>query len=152
MSMNIEYRPMTPDDYQPVIELWRATPGVDVTAADSKTGITAFLERNPDLSLVAIHEDKLVAALLCGHDGRRGFMHHLVVVPAYRRMGIARELVDRAMLELDRMGLEKCHLFIRRDNLAGLAFWKATGWTERVTLTMASRMMDAYAVSTAQKD
>ncbi|TLN13669.1 N-acetyltransferase, partial [bacterium] len=77
--MAIEYRPMTIDDYDEIIELWKTTEGVGLSDADSRRGINLFLQRNPNLSVVARDEDKLVGAVLCGHDGRRGYLHHLAV-------------------------------------------------------------------------
>jgi ribosomal protein S18 acetylase RimI-like enzyme len=138
----ISYREMQPSDFQAVFDMWAATPGVDLTRADNKIDFARFLERNPGSSFVAFHAEELVGAILCGHDARRGFLHHLTVHPDYRRQGIGTELVERCMTVLKAENIEKCHLFIRRDNKSGLEFWKQTGWLERTTLTMASRMID----------
>lgn len=80
----------------------------------------------------------IVGAILSGHDGRRGFVHHLVVLPEVRRQGIGQQLVSVCLEKLEMAGIEKCHLFIRRDNQSGLRFWENIGWKERMELTMAS--------------
>ena len=133
---------MTLRDYPAVYQLWSETPGVDLTRADEFVDIERFLKRNPESSAVAFDGERLIGAVLCGHDGRRGFLHHLAVDPEYRRMGIGRNLVDICLASLQSQGIEKCHLFIRKDNVSGLEFWKASGWAERITLTMASRTLD----------
>lgn len=134
----IQYRPMHPEDFDALYELWEITPGVDTTRADTPEGLEFFLERNPGLSFVAISGGQLVGGIMCGHDGRRGFIHHLVVYTPFRRQGIARKLVQHSLDQLAVLGLEKCHLFIRRDNALGLKFWEGVGWKERLELTMAS--------------
>ncbi len=138
----LQFRKMEPGDYPAVYQLWAETPGVDLTRSDEFPVLKNFLKRNPGLSQVVYDGERLVGAVLCGHDGRRGFLHHLAVDPEYRRMGIGSELVEGSLEVLRELGIEKCHLFIRRDNINGLNFWKAAGWQERVTLIMASRNLD----------
>ncbi len=140
--MDIQYRQMQANDYHAVHDLWAATPGIDLTRADSERDYSRFLDRNPGFSYVAFVKDELIGAVLCGHDGRRGFLHHLSVSTEFHRQGIASQLVELCMDSLKARGIEKCHLFIRRDNTSGLDFWTSTGWLERTTLTMASRTLD----------
>lgn len=134
----IRSRPMLPEDFQALHELWTTTPGVDVTRADTQEGLERFLNRNQGLSFVAESGGQIVGAIMCGHDGRRGFIHHLVVYTPFQRQGIASMLVNRSLATLELIDIEKCHLFIRRDNKTGLKFWKKAGWQERLELTMAS--------------
>jgi len=135
---SVQYRSMLPEDFGALLELWSNTPGVDVTRSDTFEGLSFFLERNPGLSFVAESGGQIIAAIMCGHDGRRGFIHHLVVYTPFRRQGIAQNLVTSSLNALELIGLEKCHLFIRRDNTTGLQFWKKIGWEERLELAMAS--------------
>lgn len=134
----IHYREMLSQDFDSLFELWTQTPGVDVTRADTPEGLGFFLDRNPGLSFVAESGGQIVGAIMCGHDGRRGFIHHLVVFTPFRRQGVARKLVVMSLAQLEQIGLEKAHLFIRRDNVSGLDFWKSVDWKERIDLTMAS--------------
>ena len=60
------------DHYEAVTALWQATPGVGLSNTDSREGLALFLERNPGLSFIALIDERLVGAVLCGHDGRRG--------------------------------------------------------------------------------
>jgi ribosomal protein S18 acetylase RimI-like enzyme len=132
---------MAPHDYDEVLALWRACPGVGLSASDTREVVTRFIGANPELSFVAREEGRLVGAVLCGHDGRRGYITHLAVAPDARRQGLARELVERCLGALGREGIGKCHLFVFTDNADARSFWKATGWTERTELRVFSRFI-----------
>ena len=136
---NFIFSDMTLDHYEEVISLWGDSPGIGLSAADSWENIELYLRRNPGFSLVAKRGEDLAGAVLCGHDGRRGYLHHLAVRESCRRMGLGRELVRRCLEKLREAGIEKCHLFLVADNSDGLAFWQVNGWQVRNDLTMLSR-------------
>jgi ribosomal protein S18 acetylase RimI-like enzyme len=116
---------------------------VGLSEADSQTGFERFLGRNPGLSFVALDSDQLIGGALCGHDGRRGYIHHLAVSPSHRRRGIARVLARRCLGALAAEGIQKCHVFVFADNRAGRFFWEASGWPARVELVMFSSETEA---------
>lgn len=130
---------MTIADYGEVLALWQATENVGLSDADSRDGLDAYLKRNAGLSLVARHEGRLIGAVLCGHDGRRGYLHHLAVVPGFRKQGIGRALVDRCLARLAALGIQKCHVWVYEANRAGLEFWEQIGWAARTELQVVSR-------------
>ncbi len=140
--MGIELYEMNIDDYDAIYQLWESSDNIGLSKADSLFGIEKFLERNPGMSFVAWDGDTIAGTALCGHDGRRGYIHHLMVHPDYRRQGLGRSLVGRCMYALTRVGIQKCHLFIFEDNEDGTAFWESLGWTQRVELTMMSQYLD----------
>jgi ribosomal protein S18 acetylase RimI-like enzyme len=129
--MNITISPFTLDTYDEAVDLWLQTEGVGLSSADSKENIQSYLDRNPGMSFVAAHNDTLVGVVLCGHDGRRGYIHHLAVHPNYRREGIGSELVDNCLEVLEGIGIKKCHLFIFFENVDGIQFWESNGWMPR---------------------
>jgi N-acetylglutamate synthase len=137
--MNVSLRLMKIADYDEMFELWINCVGIGLSRADSFEGVQRFLERNPGLSYVATDQDKIVATILAGHDGRRGYLHHVAVDEKYRRRGIGEALVEKALKELHDLGIQKCHLFVVERNEAALRFWKLTGWVEREELVMFSR-------------
>mgnify|MGYP001819969690 FL=1 len=139
--MSIAIRDMDIEDYEAVYRMWESVEGIGLSDADSKEGIKRFLERNPGLSFVATDGTQIVGAALCGHDGRRGYIHHLAVVNAYRKQGIGKSLVGRCMYALMRIGIAKCHLFVFGDNQEAIKFWNKVGWTERVELMMMSQLL-----------
>lgn len=140
--MSIQNREMTIDDYERIYTLWQDCEGIGLSDADSKEGIKRFLTRNPSLSFIALDGDQIVGAALCGHDGRRGYIHHLAVAIPYRKQGIGKSLVGRCMYALMRIGIAKCHLFVFDDNQEAIKFWSNVGWTERVELMMMSQHLE----------
>jgi putative acetyltransferase len=130
---------MVVQDYDEVLALWQTSEGVGLSDADSEESIGLYLARNPDISFVARDGEHLVGAVLCGHDGRRGYIHHLAVSESHRRQGLGRALVERCLSALRRAGIGKCHIFVFAANQDTIAFWKGIGWTQRVELVMMSQ-------------
>ncbi|MFL7962650.1 GNAT family N-acetyltransferase [Pseudomonas kielensis] len=124
-------RVMTMDDYDAVIDLMRRTPGVSFRDADSRESTAKYLERNPGMSFVAEVGAVLCGCVMCGHDGRRGYLQHLVVLPQYRRQGIANALVEHCLSSLEEHGILKCHLDVFKTNLTAANYWHSQGWKLR---------------------
>lgn len=139
------YRPFLQSDYQACYSLWSATEGIGLSDADSRSNIEGFLQHNPGLSFVAVDPGSgaLAGAVLCGCDGRRGYLHHLAVSPAYRRRGVGRELVRLCLAALSALGVQKCHIFVIADNSGGRRFWEGVGWVQRTSLLIMSRDIPA---------
>ena len=136
--MDAQIHEMTIQDYDEVRVLWEESEGLKLSEVDSKDAIARFLDQNTGLSFVARDNDQLVGAVLCGHDGRRGYIDQLVVRKSHRRQGIGRALVTRCVYNLMRMGIRKWHLFVLEDNQNAIAFWKELGWAQRVELVTMS--------------
>ncbi|WP_242833836.1 GNAT family N-acetyltransferase [Desulfosporosinus sp. OT] len=126
-------------DYDLVIDLWKSTEGIGLSEADSKENIRFFLERNHGFSLVALKGNKLVGAVLAGHDGRRGYLHHLAVRREHRKEGLGRRLADGCLEKLKLAGIDKCHIFVFRENSVGKEFWSKIGWLIRGDLHIMSK-------------
>jgi putative acetyltransferase len=138
--MSVIYQNLEAEHIDRVLDLWSRSEGVDI-GSDSPESLRDFLERNPGLSWVAVRGDLLVGAALCGHDGRRGYIHHLAVDPRERRSGIGDSLVQRCLSELRLAGIGKCHVFVFRSNRFGELFWGPTGWERRDDVQMFSRFL-----------
>jgi ribosomal protein S18 acetylase RimI-like enzyme len=93
--MNIAITEFSMGDYDEAVALWRAMPEIGLDDADTPERMESYLARNRRLSFVARDRRKLVGAVLCGHDGRRGYLHHLAVDPDYRGMGIGSALAGK---------------------------------------------------------
>jgi N-acetylglutamate synthase len=139
MSGLIAISPLTEHELPAVLALWSGTEGVGLNESDEPRQLRAFLNRNPDLSLVARAGHNLVGAVLCGHDGRRGYLHHLAVVPAYRQQGLGRRMVDACLTTLGALGIMKCNIFLYADNELGEQFWRRCGWSKRTDLQILQR-------------
>ena len=137
--MSITFRNLILSDYDAVIALWQSAEGVGLSSADAREAIGRYLARNPGMSFTAWDGDELVGAVLCGHDGRRGYVHHLAVCPSHRRRGVGSELAERGLAALEAEGIEKCHLFVFVHNADAIAFWERAGWTLRTDVRVMSR-------------
>ncbi|MBE5846673.1 MAG: GNAT family N-acetyltransferase [Lachnospiraceae bacterium] len=128
-------REMTIEDYEEVHALWMTIKGFAIRSIDdSREGVARFLKRNPHTSVVATEDGKVVGAILCGHDGRRGCMYHVCVHRDYRRRRIGTEMVVFAMEALRKEQISKISLIAFTKNDIGNAFWKTIGWTRREDL------------------
>jgi len=126
---------MTAADYDQVYALWKTIKGFAMRSLDdSREGVERFLKRNPQTSVVAIEDGKIVGAILCGHDGRRGCLYHVCVEPGYRRRGIGKAMVVFCMNALRKEQINKVSLIAFAQNDIGNAFWHHVGWMQREDL------------------
>ncbi len=124
-------RVMTLDDYDAVLELMRKTPGISLRDADSRESTARYLQRNPGMSFVAEIGGLLSGCVMCGHDGRRGYLQHVLERPEARRQGIGRALLERCLWSLEQQGIVKCHLDVFKTNEAAARYWQRQGWQLR---------------------
>ncbi len=122
---------MTVEHYDGVLDLLRRTPGVAVRDADSREATRRYLERNPSLSFVAMEDGRIIGCAMCGHDGRRGYLQHVIVEPALRGRGIAHQMVTRCLEGLEAIGICKTHIDVFRTNGLANAYWTRRGWKRR---------------------
>ena len=128
-------REMKIEDYDNVFALWKTIKGFGIRSVDdSKEGIERFLKWNPGLSVVAEEDGKIVGAILCGSDGRRGCLYHVCVHKDFRRQGIGKTMVIWCMEKLKELQINKVSLIAFTQNDIGNAFWKEIGWTKREDL------------------
>ena len=121
-------RAMTLNDYENVHALWMRIKGFSIRSIDdSQEGV----ER---ISVVAEEDGRIVGAILCGHDGRRGCLYHVCVDPDYRLKGIGKSMVVFVMEALRKEKINKVSLIAFTKNDIGNAFWKEIGWTKREDL------------------
>ena len=130
MDQAVVTREFRIDDYEAAVALWSKVEGVEIAEGDSVEDLTFYLSRNPGLSRVAVYDGRVVGVVLCGHDGRRGFIYHLAVEPGYQQQGIARRLVVECLDALRVLGLKRALILVAGDNQTGHAFWRRCGWED----------------------
>lgn len=135
-------REFNPTDIQGALLLWEQTKNIGLSDSDAPDNLEFFLERNPGLSYVAVTAGEVVGTILCGHDGRRGYIYHLAVNSEYRRAGIGRVLLSKSLEALKENGILKCHAFVFRENPYGELFWGAGGWQPRNDLLTYSKFIE----------
>ena len=135
-------REMTIKDFDSVIALMRQTPGVTVRDADRRAAVADYLNRNPGFSFVAEQASELVGCVMAGHDGRRGYLQHLIVAPAHRGTGLGRRLVDASLDRLQAEGILKSHIDVLATNESAMVFWEKIGWRRRTDIVRYSFIRD----------
>lgn len=131
----ITVREMKIEDYDSVRALWMTIHGFGIRSIDdSREGVSRFLKRNPSTSVVAEDGGRVVGAILCGHDGRRGCFYHVCVHEEYRKRGIGKAMAVFAMKALQKEEINKVSLIAFKQNEVGNHFWKRVGWTFREDL------------------
>ncbi len=128
MPSRPQLRYMLESDLPAARGLWAETEGVELAEGDSEVELAAYLQRNPAMSFVGVCDERLIGAVLGGHDGRRGFIYHLAVAPEFRGAGLGRALVDESLAALKAAAIGRVLLLVSRDNLAGQTFWTKRGW------------------------
>lgn len=128
-------------DYPAIINIWERA-GINVGSSDTKEEIEKMLNRNPTLFLVGILDHNLIAVVLGGYDGRRGYVHHLAVDPDYQNKGYGKKLMDELMFRFKKMKVHKVHLFIEKYNRSVIDFYKKLGWEIRDDLVIMSFIPD----------
>lgn len=132
---NFSLHVMQIEDYEKIYGLWMTIDGFGIrTIDDSYEGVERFIKRNPTTSVVAECDGKIVGAILCGHDGRRGCLYHVCVHKEYRKRGIGKAMVVFCMKALQEEKINKVSLIAFKSNVIGNAFWKSAGWTFREDL------------------
>ncbi len=132
---NFTLRVMQIEDYENVYKLWMTIDGFGIRSIDdSEAGVARFLRRNPTTSVVAEIDGKIVGAILCGHDGRRGCFYHVCVHQDYRKHGIGKAMAVFCMKALQEEEINKVSLIAFQKNEGGNQFWRKVGWTFREDL------------------
>ncbi len=124
-------RPMAIGDYDEVFAMWQITSKRALSKADEKSQIERYLNRNRGMSQVAVIGGKIIGTVLAGHDGRRGFIHHMAVLPEYRRRRIGHMLAEKAIEKITEDGIDKTHIFCYQNNEGGQEFWSDFGFEKR---------------------
>ena len=119
---------MTIADYDRVYALWNKTEGLCLEESDSREAIAIYLRRNRGLCFTACDGDRIIGTVLCGQDGRRGILRHLVVSKRHRHKGIARALIEKCLDALAKDGIRKCNTLVLDSNVEGRLFWEHMGW------------------------
>jgi len=138
----MEIRTMKIEDYEQLRQLWMSCPGMGLNSIDdTRDGIARFLARNPGTCLAAEEDGRIIGAILCGNDGRRGYIYHTAVHPDFRHQGIASALVQQVLAALQECGIAKAALVVFARNEDGNAFWERMGFTVRTDITYRNRAL-----------
>lgn len=128
------------DDQEGVISLWEQC-GLTRSWNDPRKDIARKLTVQPEMFLVGVLDGALVASIMAGYDGHRGWINYLAVSPACRGRGFGRALMDRAEELLLAMGCPKINLQVRASNAEVLAFYRAIGYAQDEVVSFGKRLI-----------
>lgn len=114
---------LTPDEVPAMLALWATEGSLRRSSADNEDDLRRYIEHNPGLSVGAWVENDLVAAVIAGHDGRRGYPKHIFVHPAHRRSGIGLEVMRQCIRNLSKQGISVSHYSVDRSNDRAMGFF-----------------------------
>lgn len=124
---NLIIRQFQKNDEKSLVQLWNDCELV-VPWNNPHRDIQRKLKVQPELFLVSIHENRLVASVMGGYDGHRGWVYYLAVHPDYQRKGFARQMMLEIEKRLGNMGCAKINLQVRNTNLRVIEFYKRIGY------------------------
>ncbi|BFN38101.1 GNAT family N-acetyltransferase [Fidelibacter multiformis] len=136
----VNIRTYRTSDYEAVKNLWEAA-GLYLSLSDTREELHKMLDKHPELFLIAEVNDVLVGTVLGSFDGRRGYVHHLAVLPEFQNRGFGSALLKVLEDTYRRMGVVKIHLFIETVNAEVESYYQKKGWHRRDDLIMMSKTL-----------
>lgn len=133
-------RPYAAGDETAVVELWEKC-RLTRPWNDPRKDIARKLAVQPELFLVGVLGEAIVATAMAGYEGHRGWMNYLAVAPRFRSGGLGRLLVvevERLLLE---RGCPKVNLQVRATNLEAVAFYRRLGYAQDESISMGKRLI-----------
>lgn len=127
----MKLRPITLEDYPKLISFWRKN--YFVRGIDSLDRFKLFLEKNPDLSIVAERDVEIVGTVLGSFDGRRGYLQKLVVRKDMRGKGIGKKLIKEVVRRLKSLGVVYIPITCEAENIP---FYEKCGFKNDKQATM----------------
>lgn len=135
----MEIRRFAETDSEAVIALWQRC-GLLRRWNDPRKDIARKLRVQPELFLVGVVDGRVVASVMAGYEGHRGWINYLAVDPGLRRGGLGKAMMAAAEKRLGLLGCPKVNLQIRRGNEDVVAFYDRLGYVEDDVVSMGKRL------------
>jgi ribosomal protein S18 acetylase RimI-like enzyme len=135
----VQIRPFEPADEKSVVALWQRCDLVRPWN-DPHQDIQRKLRVSPELFLVGTLDGQIVATVMAGYEGHRGWLNYLAVAPEFQRRGFARALVTEAERLLWEVGCPKINLQIRSSNHSVVEFYRHLGYSVDDVVSMGKRL------------
>ena len=141
VQVNLHIRPYQDSDEKDVIQLWQNC-NLVVPWNDPKLDIERKLKVNLNLFLVGVNEGKIIATVMGGYEGHRGWVNYLAVSPEMRQKGVGRQMVERVEAKLRKLGCPKINVQIRSSNQDVIEFYGKIGFSVDDVISMGKRLVD----------
>lgn len=123
----MEFRSFTLNDFDSVIHLWEKT-GLILSPSDTAEGMKKKLKRDPELFFVTEEDQQIIGVVMGSYDGRRGWINHLAVDPAYQGRKIGQVMILELEKRFKQAGCEKVNLLIELSNKEVQSFYEKQGY------------------------
>ena len=137
---NLVIRPCEPADESMVIDLWQSC-GLTTPQNDPRRDLETKLAFQPTLFFVADLSGQVVATIMAGYEGHRGWINYLAVAPAVQRQGLGRRLMEHAEARLRKLGCLKINLQVRSSNTRVIVFYQALGFEVDDVISLGKRLI-----------
>lgn len=135
----MQIRIFLPGDESAVINLWFRC-NLVVPWNNPKLDIERKLKVDRELFLVGLIDDKIVASVMGGYEGHRGWINYLAVDPDYRRQGLGREIMEAVEERIRTFDAAKINLQVRMSNLEAIRFYESIGYKVEEIVNMGKRL------------
>ena len=139
MKANLVIRPYEDGDEAAVVDLWRRC-GLVVPWNNPHRDIQRKLQVQPEMFLVGCSGDTIVATVMAGYDGHRGWVNYLAVHPKHQRKGLGRRMMNEAESRLRAAGCTKINLQIRGTNTVAIEFYYKVGFKSDDVVSLGKRL------------
>ena len=134
-------RPLKAGDEEALVSLWNMCK-LSVPWNNPYKDIVRKLKVQADLFLVGYLEDKLIASVMAGYDGHRGWINYFAVHPDFQARGYGKQLMDNVENGLRELGCPKINLQIREENDKVFTYYQKLGFVEEKRINMGKRLED----------
>lgn len=135
----MEIRPYRHEDEAAVIAVWDRC-GLLRPWNDPKKDIQRKLNDSPDQFLVGTIDGRIVATVMAGYDGHRGWINYLGVCPDHQRQGLGRQIMQAAEQRLRDCGVPKINLQVRAGNQQVIDFYRSIGFLMDEVVSLGKRL------------
>ena len=139
-------RPFQTEDEASVVSLWQLCE-LTVPWNNPYKDIARKLKVQPELFLVGMLDSLLIATVMGGYDGHRGWINYLAVHPDFQGQGYAQQVMENVESELRKRGCPKINLQIRSGNASLMAFYQKLGFTDDQALSMGKRLEEDHSLN-----
>ena len=124
-------RPATVADAVAILAFWREAEA-EPSHTDDVTSLSVLIRHDPAAMILAESDGRIVGSVVAGWDGWRGSIYRLAVAPAYRRRGVARQLLSAAEARFAAVGVARLQAIVVESDERATGFWRRSGWEEQV--------------------
>ena len=112
-----------------------------VTWNDPSKDIRRKVQLDPEGLLLGLHDNSLIASVMAGYEGHRGWINYLAVDPEFQRKGLGRTMMKATETYLEQFECPKINLQIRAKNHQAIEFYKSIGFLQEDVINMGKRLI-----------